>query len=633
MVWLEHKPTPFGNSHRKSFSPQPHSSFGAPSNPRIFGDASSDPIGFVADWVRVLRSTLGRQTTRDRFERRRVCECRVPHFARRSEKGLARVIVRDLVTQFFWDLDRKHSRKFIGFIHQKFGHPQGKMAHNRPIILIEFNSLQFSYPAYLYMVKALGAGSHSELVAYSAYSPKRKINQVWFEMRKALRFGKFGVYRAMGAEQFLVPKFSARERENAQKSAQTLVAGLSTKKDLERLALEGVLVGDLIYGSYLAMFRKPTINLKDRRLSELLTEYLLLVRFWKTWIENNNVRAVLSSHLVYEMGVPTRVANHLGVEGYFFSDLGNSLTRVTTDNPHAGSEYRRFPEDFGELPDTTRKQALDISSQLFEERFRGDGAFSLNPKAASAYAIEEPADIDYFREDLKPRVLISPHLFWDSPHMYGQALFSDIYEWLFFLGEISRETNYAWYVKPHPDGSDEAEKVLFQPFAAKYPHINFLPRNLNHHEILKAGVDLVLTVHGQIALEYSFHGVPVVNASIFNPHAAYGFSITPRTPEHLKQILMDLKNLQHKTSKEEILEFNFMQTIYYSPNLFFADHAQALSALSSRGSPGALSLWLSQHNQSHHEKLLGAVANFAKSGDLRMSWKHFGLESPERTLL
>jgi hypothetical protein len=541
--------------------------------------------------------------------------------------------VRDLATQLIWDLDVKHFVKFRRFAHSNFGKVPPAGQQSRQKILVEFNSLFFSYPGYLYLVKALGGGNSADMVAYSAYGVSRPIMRAWFQVRRILRLGKFGAYRAMGTTEFLLPSFSAEEEANAEEQAKGTLSKIDEKKDLERLSIDGVWVGDLIYGSYVAMYREPTIKFDDERLKELVKKYILLLRFWKAWMTTHKVRAVLSSHLVYEMGIPTRVANSMGIEGFFFPDLGNALARVTSANPHLGSEHKNFPEYFRALDTTSKVRGLQVASDLLEKRFRGEGAFNLNARASRSYSEDAKLQDLPFLNDGKLRVLISPHLFWDSPHMYGEALFPDIYEWLYFLGEISKETDYAWYLKPHPDGTDSEEKVIFDGFKEKYPHITFLPRDQSHHAILAQGVDLVLTVHGQIALEYPYHGIAAVNASLVNPHAAYKFSITPRSVEELATVLTDFKNYSYVPNRDEILEFYFMQSVFFSPNVFFSNHEESLKQVYNQSSPTALSLWLDQHTHAQHEKLMMGITNFVNGDEIRLYWKHFGHKSPTLEVL
>ena len=40
----------------------------------------------------------------------------------------------------------------------------------------------------------------------------------------------------------------------------------------------------------------------------------------------------------------------------------------------------------------------------------------------------------------------------DAVHVYGNLIFPDFYEWMVYLGEFSKKTEYEWYIKNHPSG-------------------------------------------------------------------------------------------------------------------------------------------------------------------------------------
>ena len=70
---------------------------------------------------------------------------------------------------------------------------------------------------------------------------------------------------------------------------------------------------------------------------------------------------------------------------------------------------------------------------------------------SSKSAYGEHKDERLLKESSRIKVFIALHCFFDSPHSYGCNLFPDFYEWLDFLGKISLETDYDWYMKTHPD--------------------------------------------------------------------------------------------------------------------------------------------------------------------------------------
>ena len=81
-------------------------------------------------------------------------------------------------------------------------------------------------------------------------------------------------------------------------------------------------------------------------------------------------------------------------------------------------------------------------------------------------------------------ILIAAHSFSDAPHVYGNNLFPDFKEWLDFLGNLSKETNFNWYIKDNPD-YPSTNKIFVNEFINRFPNIKQLPGNISHHYLKK----------------------------------------------------------------------------------------------------------------------------------------------------
>ena len=46
----------------------------------------------------------------------------------------------------------------------------------------------------------------------------------------------------------------------------------------------------------------------------------------------------------------------------------------------------------------------------------------------------------------------------DAPHAWGDLLFDD-FEWMDYLGKLSNELDYDWYIKLHPLDFKENERL------------------------------------------------------------------------------------------------------------------------------------------------------------------------------
>ena len=89
----------------------------------------------------------------------------------------------------------------------------------------------------------------------------------------------------------------------------------------------------------------------------------------------------------------------------------------------------------------------------------------------------------------KIKVLICTRNVFDATHVFGNLLFADNYEWLNFLGRMSENTDYDWYLKTHInyDGKfklyqPNSNKIIFD-IMDKYKKIQILPNNYSHKQI------------------------------------------------------------------------------------------------------------------------------------------------------
>ena len=176
------------------------------------------------------------------------------------------------------------------------------------------------------------------------------------------------------------------------------------------------------------------------------------------------------------------------------------------------------------------------------------------------------------------KVLISPHCFFDSVHAYGNNLFTDFYEWLKTLGKLSNNTSYDWYIKTHPDINNYSSNVI-DDFIKQYPKIILLNKDTSHLQIVKEGIDCVLTVYGTVGFEYAMLGVKVINASLNNPHIDYKFNFHPKTKKNYIEMIKNLENLQIDINKDEILEYYVIRNLLDFNDWLFKNHSKMISDL------------------------------------------------------
>ncbi|MCX6116139.1 MAG: hypothetical protein NT027_01245, partial [Proteobacteria bacterium] len=300
---------------------------------------------------------------------------------------------------------------------------------------------------------------------------------------------------------------------------------LRSPEDLEKFEVEGVVIGDLIYDTYLRETNSATVDFRDPDFKRVFSECISIYRdLWDLFLELQ-ITAVCISHCVYQYAISARIATHFEIPA--FQVTGEHVYRMSKQNSHAYTEFKYFKRQFQALPLDEQRVGVELAKARLELRFQGQIGVDMPYSTQSAFEVVSEHTWQGFPKDGKLRILVATHDFFDSPHSYGNNFYPDFLIWLDSLGKISELTDYHWFLKTHKDSvADDSE--IFSSLLQKYPKFHMLDPRISHHEIIAEGIDLALTVFGTIAMEYPYFGVPVINASENNPHVSFDFSITPR---------------------------------------------------------------------------------------------------------
>ena len=404
--------------------------------------------------------------------------------------------------------------------------------------------------------------------------------------------------------------------------AKTLIEQNLSPEEFQQIEIKEVRIGDLIYDTYLNRFQVATLDFTDSRLIYLVAEFLEYLQKIEKYFRKNKVSAVCVSHSVYLYALPARVA--LKFNALVFQINAESIFRITNEYIHSHTDTKNYPKEFKTLPVEIRDLGLIIAEKNLIRRFNGEIGVDMHYSTASAYRIKS----GYGRvisENNNVKILIAVHDFYDSPHSYGDHFYPDFYLWLKALSRIAKESEYEWYIKTHPDVVGIGQEII-TTLAEENTRIKIVDAEISHHELINQGINFVLTVCGTIAMEYPTLGKIAINASVNNPHAAYRFSITPENREEYEMLLRSLKDLRPNSEKTEIFEYYFMNNIYQLKSWIFADYEEMLTSLNgyrNSHSEKMFSYFISTSNKIAKESRDTAVLNFLKSGEIRLSRRHF----------
>lgn len=479
-------------------------------------------------------------------------------------------------------------------------------------ILFEYNGMCSAVISYSYLASVLAKKHQANIVAYQLKPSKGFFGAIVdYHLRYFER-----VFSSFNVNKIIIVKPTSQQKLIAEKIAFDLLPTLKTKRDIENIKVNNIWIGDLIYDTYLKQDFVPTIDINDEKFLDSLKQTLAIFVYWKDYLEDHNVKAVNASHLVYDLAILLRIAIAQKIPAYQIN--ATHVYYLDDKNLFSYTDFYYYPEQIKRINQADRDAGIKDAKARIKRRFTGEVGVDMHYSTMSAYSTSK--NYRLIRESDKKKVFIALHDFFDSPHSYGINLFPDFYDWLEFLGCIANKTDYDWYLKTHPDVYPGNEKTI-EYFISKYPKFTLLPSNTSHHQIIREGIDVALTTYGTIGFEYAALGIPVINASLCNPHIAYDFNLHPATVDEYERILLNLDTMTFEIDVQKVYEYYYMKFIYNNNNWLFNDYSDMIKNLGGykkQFSPQVYDYLLNEYTQSWHQEKLNKLEKFIQSEKFRM---------------
>lgn len=463
-----------------------------------------------------------------------------------------------------------------------------KRESKQPIIYVDAIQTPNTLIALSYFLPVIQSKTDSKIRAYR-HIEKKSFNLITHRLRHF-----FSVLRKLGVAEIHLFKHESIKNE------EILIAfsEVKTKEDLENLKFHDIYIGDLVYDSYMNETRRPTIDFADPSLFKIFAKCLAMVILWEQKFRSEEISAVCVSHTVYSSGIPARVAIRNNID--VFQITSESIYRMNSSQFLAHQDHHYYPEEFSTFSAALKSNAHEMAKAKLDERLSGELTSDLFYMPISAFQRISGTEKKVLKSSSRKKILIATHDFYDSPHCFGNSLYTDFYEWLNALGDISNQTNFDWYIKNHPYMRGDGEEVV-NLFLERFPNITLVPPATSHHQLIEEGISAVMTVFGSVALEYAYLGIQVVNACPTNPHFRYNFSSSPNSVNEYIDAIRNLEDKEVSIDVKEVLEYYYMHFLNYPQNWVFLDYDLYLKSTSGEG----------------RKSLLKTYKHFLKSENLR----------------
>lgn len=362
------------------------------------------------------------------------------------------------------------------------------------------------------------------------------------------------LYRQLFVDEQIIIKLNLNQKLLLIKEYRRFVKFLEGDQSLIEYRINDISVGLDIYESILRTGR-PTVNLNEIQTYRIAYLGIKQYIFFKGLFEQEKVQSVLVSHDNYiGPGLLAHMAFHFEVE-VIIANLLSMAMPVREFQLY--EKFGRYQMYIDHIDENTLVDGIAWAKDQLSKRIMGNLGIGINYQIKSAF---DSTTIDrQSSENSGTKVLIVTHDFFDNPHGYARMTFDDFYAWMEFLLNVSHETDYEWYVKPHRDYS-EIELAVLTKFCASNPNFRMISSETSFHQIKSEGIDFVLTCFGTVGHELPLLGFTVINAS-YNPHSAFNFNINIKSQDEYVKILKNISN--YRLSLEDYSDIYKFYFVHY----------------------------------------------------------------------
>jgi hypothetical protein len=510
--------------------------------------------------------------------------------------------VRETFVSKIWFQDH-HSKRFIQ--HNK--KVWSGWGNNDPEaeVLFDYYPIAETEIARGYLLNILAKKLNAKIVSYSY---EKSDNAVWNK-----------IYNSFNVAKHFNISLTSDQKARSTKLSNEIIIDTKTKQELFDLKIFGVWIGVDIYEEFLMRYQEPSVIIDDKRLQNTIRLGIDALVFWKEYFEKNNVKAFISSHIgVRRKNIPLKVAGQL-FNIPFYSTHAWGITHYP--KPHlyfkeVEKKYMSYHQKFKSLPEDTQNDGKNWAKGRLDERLSGKIGVDMPYSTKTAFTSNVSSQ-PVVTKNNKIKILVTTHEFYDSPNCYGNLLFTDFYEWLMFLGGVSRKANYDWYFKTHPDVSFMTERVI-KKIVAENPNFNLVPSETSFHQLATEGIEYVLTCYGSVGHECPLLGMKVINAGN-NPHMGYDFNWNPKTVDEYEDLLLNLGELKKEINFDDIYEFYYMnyKRTGIIDDWIYPSYDRMISDLTIRERYGSaiFGYFLDSLTKDKHKKIISRMTDFIETGE------------------
>jgi hypothetical protein len=337
-----------------------------------------------------------------------------------------------------------------------------------------------------------------------------------------------------------------------------IFSSLKDKKSVLKIKYRNILIGDLIYDSFIRYANKPTLDTKSIFLKIIIKKSIEVLDYCFLNLKRSEIERYYTSYSSYiNHGLVVRYFVKIGVP-VISSGWRYSYTKklVQKDIKHIGN-FISFKKEFKKLKNKNAKIAE--ANKLLERKINGRKEISSNYLNNISY---KKNNFDDQRiNDLDGIIFL--HDFFDSCHDYDGLIFDDFYEWTLYSLNIIKKYKLRIGIKPHPNSIIKNE-IIIKILKIRFKDLVWIDQRISNLKILKRkNIKFGISAVGSILYELAFFSKMGISAG-YSPTVSFNITKNAKNKLEYKNYLINaLKySKNYNVSKREACKVYYMYFLH-----------------------------------------------------------------------
>jgi hypothetical protein len=293
---------------------------------------------------------------------------------------------------------------------------------------------------------------------------------------------------------------------------------LKNKKSVLKIKYKNILIGDLIYDSFIRFGKYPTVNIRSIFLKIIIKKSIEVLDYCFLNLKRSEIERYYTSYSSYiNHGLVVRYFIKIGVP-VISSGSRYSYTKELNSRDFKHIEnFISFKKEYKKLNNKNNK--IFEANKLLERKINGQNEISSNYLNNIPYKNNKIDDQRINNLD----GIIFLHDFFDACHDYDGLIFEDFYEWALYSLNIIKKFKLKIGIKPHPNNIDESKKII-KMLKIKFNDLVWIDERISNLKIFQyKNIKFGISATGSVLYEIAFFSKMGISAG-YSPTISFNIS-------------------------------------------------------------------------------------------------------------